>query len=407
MLTSVYATLRAAGRTLELPIGDAPGIDEAAARVVATAGDVDEAARLVELLGRRPQPEALLDLSGYAVKGDDDYEQARQALEQAALNAVAARDRALLERLLQSFEHSYQAAKDRESALDFEDLQLRARNLLRDDPAIREREQLRFRQVCVDEFQDTNRLQCELIDLIARDELFFVGDEFQSIYRFRHADVEVFKERREQIGEVLPLTQNWRSRPEVLAVVNELFGATFGDEFQKLVAAGPLPRSGLGRRRRAAGHRQGELQGHGRHLAARRGAGCRPPRAGARRRRRGRAGRDRPALRRRHGCRAVRGGAARARPADLPRDRAGLFRPAAGGRPARLPAAPAQPLRRRSVRHRARLALRRPLERRPRRPAPECDPAGRCTRRSRRACRRACPSATGVCSRPFASGTAG
>ena len=241
MLTSVYATLRAAGRALELPIGDAPGIDEAAARVVAAAGDVDEAARLVELLGRRPQPEALLDLSGYAVKGDDDYEQARQALEQAALNAVAARDRALLERLLQSFEHSYQAAKDRESALDFEDLQLRARDLLRDDPAIREREQLRFRQVCVDEFQDTNRLQCELIDLIARDELFFVGDEFQSIYRFRHADVEVFKERREQIGEVLPLTQNWRSRPEVLAVVNELFGATFGDEFQKLVAAGRFP----------------------------------------------------------------------------------------------------------------------------------------------------------------------
>ncbi len=238
MLTSVYETLRAAGRALELPIGDAPGIDEAAARVVAVAGDADEAARLVELLGRRPQPEALLDLSGYAVKGDDDYEQAREALEQAALNAVAARDRVLLERLLQSFERSYQAAKDRESALDFEDLQLRARDLLRDDPAIREREQLRFRQVCVDEFQDTNRLQCELIDLIARDELFFVGDEFQSIYRFRHADVEVFKERREQIGEVLPLTQNWRSRPEVLAVVNELFAATFGDEFQKLVAAG-------------------------------------------------------------------------------------------------------------------------------------------------------------------------
>jgi ATP-dependent helicase/nuclease subunit A len=241
MLTSVYETLRAAGRGLELPIGDEPGVEEAAARVVEAAGGSDEAARLVELLGRRPQPEALLDLSGYSIKGDDDYEQAREALEQAALNAVAARDRALLERLLQSFERSYQAAKDRESALDFEDLQLRARNLLRDHSVIREREQLRFRQVCVDEFQDTNRLQCELIDLIARGELFFVGDEFQSIYRFRHADVEVFKERREQVGEVLPLTQNWRSRPEVLAVVNELFGATFGDEFQKLVAAGRFP----------------------------------------------------------------------------------------------------------------------------------------------------------------------
>ncbi len=241
MLTGAYETLRAAGRPLELSLGDAPSIDDAVERVRAAAGAADPAARLVELLDRRPQPESLLELSGYAVRGDDDYELARTSLEQAALNAVAARDRELLEMLLQGFEGSYRAAKERESALDFEDLQLRARDLLRDDAAIREREQLRFRQVCVDEFQDTNRLQCELIDLIARENLFFVGDEFQSIYRFRHADVEVFKERREQVGGVLSLTHNWRSRPEVLAVVNELFCSTFGDEFQRLVAAGRFP----------------------------------------------------------------------------------------------------------------------------------------------------------------------
>ncbi len=197
--------------------------------------------RLVELLDRKPLPESLLDLSEFAARGDEDYELARKAVEQAALNDVAARDRDLLQELLQGFERAYQAAKDRESALDFEDLQLRARDLLRDDETIRERERLRFRQVCVDEFQDTNRLQCELIDLLARDDLFFVGDEFQSIYRFRHADVEVFKERRQQVGDVLPLTQNWRSRPEVLAVVNHLFAATFGEEFQRLAAAGRFP----------------------------------------------------------------------------------------------------------------------------------------------------------------------
>ena len=70
--------------------------------------------------------------------------------------------------------------------------------------AIREREQLRFRSIMVDEFQDTNRLQCELIDLLSSGpgdhERFFVGDEFQSIYGFRHADVQVFRERREQAG---------------------------------------------------------------------------------------------------------------------------------------------------------------------------------------------------------------
>ena len=281
-------------------------------RVRAAAGEADEAARLVELLDREPVPESLLDLSGYAVKGDDDYEQARRELEQAALNAVAARDRALLEELLQAFERSYQAAKDRESALDFEDLQLRARDLLRDNETIREREQLRFRQVCVDEFQDTNRLQCEVIDLIARGDLFFVGDEFQSIYRFRHADVEVFKERREQVGEVLPLTQNWRSRPEVLAVVNHLFAATFGDEFQRARRRGavprarrPAPRSSCSSRIRPSYKETGVAWRRGEAKAVAR----RVQRAG--RVGRGGAGRDRAALRRRHGCRAVRGGAAR------------------------------------------------------------------------------------------------
>src|SRR5262249_36450148 len=72
-------------------------------------------------------------------------------------------------------------------------------------------------------------------------ELFFVGDEFQSIYRFRHADVEVFRERREQVGGVLALTQNYRSRPEVLDVINHLFAADFGDSFQPLEAAGRFP----------------------------------------------------------------------------------------------------------------------------------------------------------------------
>src|SRR5204863_2720875 len=100
----------------------------------------------------------------------------------------------------------------------------------------------------VDEFQDTNRLQCELVDLLARDdgELFFVGDEFQSIYRFRHADVEVFRERRERVGGVLALTQNYRSRPEVLDVINHLFAADFGETFQPLAAAGRFPDPAFG-----------------------------------------------------------------------------------------------------------------------------------------------------------------
>ena len=96
-----------------------------------------------------------------------------------------------------AFDRCYQAAKDRESALDFEDLQLRARDLLRDDEAIREREQLRFRQVCVDEFQDTNRLQCELIDLDRPRRALLRRRRVPVDLPLPHADVEVFKERRE------------------------------------------------------------------------------------------------------------------------------------------------------------------------------------------------------------------
>jgi ATP-dependent exoDNAse (exonuclease V) beta subunit len=260
MLIGVYETLRAAGRELTLELGDHPGLalrlDELRDAARCLADDTgsngesrDIAAQALVLAETESAPDRLLDLSGLRLRGEraGTYEEARLAVEQAALDELAARDRDLLQELLTGFAEAYQEAKDRESALDFEDLQLRARDLLRDDEAIRAREQLRFRSIMVDEFQDTNRLQCELIDLLSGGpgsgdrELFFVGDEFQSIYGFRHADVQVFRERRAAAGRVLPLTWNYRSRPEVLAVVNHLFGGDFGDEFQPLAASGEFP----------------------------------------------------------------------------------------------------------------------------------------------------------------------
>ena len=249
MLTGVYETLRSAGRELLLDVAAPHSLDarieelrEAARCVIEETGN-ENAARMLELLEHPPADERLVDLSELAARGGPregyaSYEEARHAVEQAALDALAVHDRDLLQELLTAFADSYRAAKDRESALDFEDLQLTARTLLAEHASIRERASWRFREVLVDEFQDTNRLQCELIDLLASDELFFVGDEFQSIYRFRHADVEVFRQRRAASGGVLALTQNYRSRPEVLAVINHLFSTDFGDSFQPLSAAG-------------------------------------------------------------------------------------------------------------------------------------------------------------------------
>ena len=122
--------------------------------------------------------------------------------------------------------------------------------------------------------------------------MFFVGDEFQSIYGFRHADVAVFRDRRERAGGGLALTRNYRSRPEVLAAVNHPLRRRVRRRVPAARGLRRLPRPGLRPPGRAARHRQGELRGHGRALAARRGAQHRPPRARARRHRR-RAGRAR------------------------------------------------------------------------------------------------------------------
>ncbi|HEV8686004.1 MAG TPA: UvrD-helicase domain-containing protein, partial [Gaiellaceae bacterium] len=258
MLTGIYETLRSAGRPLVLELGDRPPLAERVERLRDAArcltGDADatelaraNASRLLEAIEGEPRADRLVDLSDHRARGERaaTYEEARRGVEQSALDELAMRDRDLLQLLLEGFAEAYADAKQREGALDFEDLQLAARELLRVNAALREREHLRFRSIMVDEFQDTNRLQCELIDLLAdgpcRPELFFVGDEFQSIYGFRHADVEVFRERRAQEGGGLALSRNYRSRPEVLAAVNFLFREEFGEEFQPLAASGEFP----------------------------------------------------------------------------------------------------------------------------------------------------------------------
>jgi ATP-dependent helicase/nuclease subunit A len=258
MITGIYETLRSAGRDLVLELGERPALGErldelrVAARCVVddlSATDLQRAsaAALLDAVAGDARSEDLLDLSAHRAKGERmaSVEEARLVVQQAALDELAMRDRDLVQQLLDSFAGAYAAAKRRESALDFEDLQLVARKLLHEHPEIRDREALRLRAIMVDEFQDTNRLQSELIDLLAdapgERDLFFVGDEFQSIYGFRHADVQVFRERREAEGGGRALVRNYRSRPEVLAAVNHLFRGDFGDDFQPLTASGEFP----------------------------------------------------------------------------------------------------------------------------------------------------------------------
>ena len=147
---------------------------------------------------------------------------------------------AAIDAVLAEIDRRYSELKAGRSGLDFQDLELQAVELLRSSEAVSAIWRGRFKHLMVDEFQDTNRVQLELIGALRLPEtrLFTVGDEHQSIYRFRNADLEVFREERRQAKaspgtEVLPLRGNFRSAAPILAAANSL-GDTLLEGFAPL-----------------------------------------------------------------------------------------------------------------------------------------------------------------------------
>ena len=134
-----------------------------------------------------------------------------------------------LGRVLDAVAAHLAAAKRRDGVLTFDDLIAGANAMLAAHPTTAARLLGDVRAVLVDEFQDTDPIQIELVRRLAAGggELFAVGDEKQSIYRFRGADVEVFADMRRAIGVELPLADNFRSRPALLAFVNGLAAQLF------------------------------------------------------------------------------------------------------------------------------------------------------------------------------------
>ncbi len=151
---------------------------------------------------------------------------------------------ALLQQELKGSIERYEALKTRAGALDYEDLLIKTRDLLRDDATVRRKLQRDFRRIFVDEFQDTDPLQAEILLLLAADDpaesdwervtpepgkLFIVGDPKQAIYRFRRADVAVYRQVREQLvargAAAVTLNTSFRAVPEIQAFINAGFAA--------------------------------------------------------------------------------------------------------------------------------------------------------------------------------------
>jgi ATP-dependent exoDNAse (exonuclease V) beta subunit len=146
---------------------------------------------------------------------------------------------------------TYEELKARSGSLDFLDLLLKARDLVRGNENVRRGFQERFTHIFVDEFQDTDPLQAEILLLLAAADpsetdwrkvtpipghLFLVGDPKQSIYRFRRADVAVYRDVCERLvacGAIpVKLTASFRSVPQIQACVNAAFSPVMtGDAF--------------------------------------------------------------------------------------------------------------------------------------------------------------------------------
>lgn len=120
----------------------------------------------------------------------------------------------------------YEGIKMRQNALDYNDMILRATELLRDHPEVRERVAQRARYIHIDEYQDTNKAQYELVRQLAsvHNNLLVVGDPDQSIYRFRGANIEHIIGFENDFPGVTTyrLEQNYRSRPQILEAANAL-----------------------------------------------------------------------------------------------------------------------------------------------------------------------------------------
>ena len=156
--------------------------------------------------------------------------------------------------------NDYENAKLAQGTLDFNDLQLKTRNLLRDNEEIRQELVSRHKYYMVDEFQDTNELQYELVILLTNElkdaNLFIVGDPKQSIYGFRGADVRVFEKTKQKIiaecGLDISLTENFRSLRDPVGFINYFFNTLMGDgtesefevKYEALTQARPVNANG-------------------------------------------------------------------------------------------------------------------------------------------------------------------
>lgn len=137
--------------------------------------------------------------------------------------------------ILKEFDNEVMKYKNENNIYEFTDIAVLAIKLVKENIGVREELRNSFKEIMIDEYQDTSDLQEILINLIENNNVYMVGDIKQSIYRFRNANPNIFKEKYNNYnnhinGEKIDLNKNFRSREEVLNNINLLFNKVMDEE---------------------------------------------------------------------------------------------------------------------------------------------------------------------------------
>lgn len=245
-ITTVENRIDAAVERACLPPPGEEYYAEFAAELHRTAGDYEAMERHFETINLRrgkqnEETSAYKDLLREIGRGKNNLLERRRALVETRVSEADAR---ALHMLLAEWQTEVLAERRRSGAFGYQEIMELAVQALLAFPDLQLSYRRRFRYIMIDEFQDNNRAQRDLLFVLAGDpdrpdrsvptadrlapgKLFFVGDQKQSIYRFRGADVRVFKHLAEQMGERIPLSHNYRSEPKLIEFFNLFFSRVF------------------------------------------------------------------------------------------------------------------------------------------------------------------------------------
>src|ERR1035438_7669732 len=269
-LLSAYDAMRSAGKQVEDLAGFAQpagtGMADFAATAAALAADaattwsfaqkqhLGEIRESAERIVHAASPlEALRALAAFPANlrksksGTTAYSLVKNLKEQAGkltyslITELYRHERRTLFDILRRFDRIYRERKQRAGALDFADLEEYAVRFLDRDPQARAQLKAQFDHILMDEFQDTNPQQARLLELVRSPNRFYaVGDVNQSIFGFRHAEPARFERYRDEVeaagSRLIPLPDNFRSRPQILRTVEKITDGAAGIEARTLMA---------------------------------------------------------------------------------------------------------------------------------------------------------------------------